>query len=140
MKKAGMAVMLIIIFFAGTLMPFTGQGENPEKIAIASEGETIHSQVADQGPRGAWLLFFNQEGDLVEAVENPFQHERSQAGVRCAEFLAEKEVTVFVAGQAGPKMKQVLDSRNIDFMAFSGTVDDALAQALKKDAVSNLDN
>ncbi|MGM0465926.1 MAG: NifB/NifX family molybdenum-iron cluster-binding protein [Acidobacteriota bacterium] len=41
------------------------------------------------------------------------------------------DVTIFVAGRIGGKMSEALESKGIDFISFSGTVEDAVTQALK---------
>jgi predicted Fe-Mo cluster-binding NifX family protein len=129
-KKTG-HILVCLIVLGGCLCLF-GQEPQPVKIAVASEGEAIDSQVSSQGARCAWLLFFDEEGKRTEALENPYRGERGSAGINCAELLAGKGVTVFVAGQIGRKMAAELKKDNIVFVPFSGSVKDALAQTLKE--------
>jgi len=130
--KIKMFFSLIFIFAAAGGLFLLGQQEQPEKIAIASDGETKESQVAEQGGRCDWFLFFNAEGELLETAENPYKNERGGAGVSSADFLADKKATVFVAGMVGGKMRDVLDSHEIEYISFSGTVEEALSHILQK--------
>lgn len=132
MKKTGIMFAFITIFIMGGLPLLSGSEEQTEKIAIASDGETIDSQVGYQGARSPWFLFFDQEGQLLEALENPHRYTRGNAGIKCAELLAEHEITVFVAGNVGEKMASALESNNITFIAFTGSVEDAIKHVLEE--------
>ena len=124
--------VFLSILFLGALLILSGQEEQPKKIAIASDGETIDSQVVNQGARCQWLLFFDEKGQLTEALENPYQQASREAGIKCTELLSDHEVTIFVAGNIGDKMAAALERKNIDFIAFSGTVKDAIKHVLEE--------
>jgi len=132
MKKSVMMCVFLMIFIMGGFLLVRSQDEQPKKIAIASEGETIDSQVEYKAARCHFLLLFDDNGQLTEAVENPYREQRGSAGLNCAELLAELEVTVFVAGNMGEKMAEVLEINDITFVAFEGTVKDALKHVLEK--------
>lgn len=125
-------LIFLNLFILGGLLILKGQEEQPKIIAIASDGEQIDSQVGSQGARCSWFLIFDQNGQLTEALENPYQQADRKAGVRCAELLADHGVTIFVAGNIGDKMGEALEGKNIDFIAFSGTVKDAIKQVLEE--------
>ena len=131
MNRIGTTLIFLSLLIIGGSLFLIGQEEQPKKIAIASEGDTIESQVENQGGRSSWFLFFDGKGELLEAIENPYKQEGGGAGVSCADFLAEKGVTVFVAGKVGNKMKAALENSSIAFISFSGTVENALAKALE---------
>ncbi|MGB7295452.1 MAG: NifB/NifX family molybdenum-iron cluster-binding protein [Candidatus Aminicenantales bacterium] len=130
MKKAGHIFLALIIL--GGWICLNGQEQQPVKIAVASEGEAVDSQVTNQGPRCSWFLLFDENGGLKEAIENPYREARGGAGVGCADLLAGKGVTVFVAGQVGGKMAAALENHGIAFVSFSGSVKDAVAHVLEK--------
>jgi predicted Fe-Mo cluster-binding NifX family protein len=132
MKKTIAALIFMTIFIWGTVPILGGRAEQPKKIAIASDGETMDSQVGKQGARCRWLLFFDEDGELTEALENPFWQQRGSAGINCAELLADKKVTVFIATNIGNKMAAVLDESDITFISHSGTVEEALKEILEK--------
>jgi predicted Fe-Mo cluster-binding NifX family protein len=131
MIKTGVIFNFCIIFIFGGLLTLKGQEEKPTKIAIASEGESLDSQVGSQGARCPWLLFFDEKGELTESLGNPYRDERGGAGIRCAKLLADNDVTIFVAGFVGNKMAGALEQHNITFISFSGTVEEAIAHVLK---------
>jgi predicted Fe-Mo cluster-binding NifX family protein len=130
-KRRSAPLIFLSLLIIGGFFILPGQEEPPKKIAVASEGDTVDSQVGNQAGRSSWFLFFDGEGELLEAIENPFKQEGGGAGVSCAGLLAEKRVTVLVAGKVGNKMRAALDSSRIAFILFSGTVENALAKALE---------
>jgi predicted Fe-Mo cluster-binding NifX family protein len=128
-KKLGFILLSLIIL--GGLFILNGNEEEPIKIAVSSDEETIDSQVSNLGARSPWFLLFDEQGSLTNTLENPYRNQR-QAGVKCAEFLKNQNVTVFVAGNVGPKMGAALESMGIAFIPFSGSVKEGVNQVLKK--------
>jgi predicted Fe-Mo cluster-binding NifX family protein len=134
MKKSYKILFVVCFCFLLTTSLFilNGQENKTDKIAIASGGETTDSQVEFQGGRAHWLIFFNDNGEIIETLENPFYQDRSQAGVKCAELLADKKISIFVAGNIGNKMADALEDFEITFISFTGTVEEAIAHILEK--------
>jgi predicted Fe-Mo cluster-binding NifX family protein len=125
MKSIAMAIYLILL-----LVPLSIAGqERTEKIAIASEGKTIASSVGGKAARCKYFLIFDKEGQLAEVLENPCRNASSGAGSMTADFLAQEEVTLLVAGNIGYKMIAALDTKKIAHLQFSGTVEKALEHA-----------
>ena len=131
MKKTRFGFVILSAFIFGGLLIVGAQGKEPIKIAVASDGETVDSQVGEKAARCRWLLFFDEEGKLTETLENPYRDERGGAGTSCAELLAENKITVFVAGFVGNKMAAALERNNITFVPFTGTVKDAIEHVLE---------
>ncbi len=118
----------ILLLIASAAIPSSGAGGEPAlNIAVACDGETLEAQVVNKGPRGRYLQFFDEKGDLLEVCENPYWEQVGSAGVSCADFIAEKGATVFVAGMVGSKMEEALDRNQITFISFQGTVNEAVA-------------
>jgi predicted Fe-Mo cluster-binding NifX family protein len=132
MELRNASLILISLFILGGLCSVEGQDAQKKKIAVASEGETADSRVSSQGARCPWLLFFDEDGKLAEALENPYRETRGGAGTECAGLLAEHSATHFIAVHIGDKMAAALEDRNIAFVSFSGTVKDAVAHILEK--------
>jgi predicted Fe-Mo cluster-binding NifX family protein len=121
----------ILLLIASAAVPSSWANEKPVlKIAVACDGETLEAQVVKKGPRGQYLQFFDKKGDLLEVCENPYWEQVGGAGVNCADFIAEKGATVFVAGMVGSKMEGILDKNQITFKSFQGTVNEAVAFVL----------
>jgi predicted Fe-Mo cluster-binding NifX family protein len=131
MKQSCAILIFSIMFILGGFAALSGQDERPTKIAIASEGETMESQVGSQAARCPWFLFFDEKGELTETIENPHREEKGGAGIKCAKLLADNDITIFVAGFVGDKMADALEQHNITFISFSGTVEEAIAHVLK---------
>jgi len=123
--------MIVSITFLLLFLPFL-LGEEKVIIAVASEGETMEADVSLLAARGPYFLIFDSEGELVEAVENPYKDNRGGAGVAAANFLAGKNVTIVIAGNFGNKMIAALKAKEIDYFEFEGIVEDAIRKILKK--------
>lgn len=132
MKKTGIILIFLFVLLMGNSLILMGQEERLEKIAIAADRDTIESRVENQGARCIWFLFFDEKGMLIEALENPYKQEKGGAGISSANFLAQKEITIFVAGNVGDKMRSALESNEITFIAFSGSVKDAITHVLEE--------
>lgn len=130
MKK--IKILIICLCLAASLFIINGQENKTEKIAIAADGEKMDSRVESQGGRAQCFILLNEKGEIIEALENPFYQERNQAGVQCAGLLAEKNVTIFVAGNIGNKMADALEDFDIAFISFTGTIEEAIAHVLEK--------
>lgn len=126
MKKINTKILIVCLCLAASLFILNGQENKSEKIAIAADGKKMDSKVEFQGGRAQWLIFFDEKGEILESLENPFYQDRSQAGVKCAEFLEEKNITIFAAGNIGNKMAEVLKDFDITFVSFTGTVKEAI--------------
>ncbi len=136
-KKTCMVGILVLLVLG--IFPIIGGQEKPSlKIAVACDGKTPDTQVAYKGARGQYLQFFDEKGKLLELHESPFWKHDRRAGVGCAGFLAEKKATIFVAGMVGDKMKGALEGQQITFMAFEGTVKEAVAFVLSKKPASKI--
>lgn len=132
MIKINTKILIFCLLLTAAFFITNGQENKPQKIAIAADGEKMDSKVEFQGGRPQWLMFFDDNGEFIEALENPFYQEQSQAGVKCAELLEEKNITIYVAGNIGNKMAAVLEDFDITFVTFTGTVEEAITHVLEK--------
>jgi predicted Fe-Mo cluster-binding NifX family protein len=106
--------------------------DQTEKYAIASAGKEMNSSVCAKAARCQYFLLFDQEGKPKGVLENPHKDASTGAGPMTADFLAQKEVTVLVAGNVGYKMMDALRANNIIHLKFTGTVEKALEHVLKE--------
>jgi len=125
-----MILVGVLLLIASAAIPSSGAGGAALKIAVACDGETLEAQVINKGARGQYLQFFDEKGDLLEVCENPYWEQVGSAGISCADFIAEKGATVFVAETVGSKMEEALDKNQITFKSFQGTVNEAVAFVL----------
>jgi len=127
MLKIWIISMTIVLMFQPHLM-----GEEKVVIAVASDGETLKAAVSDVAARCPYFLIVDSKGTLLEAVENPYKDNKGGAGASAANFLAEKNVTIIIAGNFGNKMKDALETNEIAYFAFEGIVEDAIQKILKE--------
>jgi predicted Fe-Mo cluster-binding NifX family protein len=69
----------------------------------------------------------------LKVVENPYKDTRGGAGVSAANFLAEENVSIVIAGNCGSKMKDALEAQKIAFFEFEGIVEEAIKKILEKE-------
>ena len=126
-------ILIVLITFVLLLQPHV-MGEEKVLIAVASDGETLKANVSQTAARCPYFLIVDSKGKLLEAVENPYKDTRGGAGVSAANFLAEKNVTVVIAGNCGSKMKNALEAQEITFFKFVGIVEEAIQKILEKES------
>lgn len=96
------------------------------KIAIASEDKGMDSEVSVKGGRAPYYLIF-EDKKLLETVKNPFAIGGGGAGWSVAYMLAEKDVSLVIAGEIGPKMKAALQEKKIELKEVVGkTVEEVI--------------
>jgi len=100
-----------------------------QKIAIASEGKDIDSEISLRGGRAPYYLVF-EDKKLKEAIKNPFAVGGGGAGFSVAYMLADKKVDLVILGRAGPNMEFALKQKNIKFKEASGKVKEYIEKQL----------
>ncbi len=124
---------IMVVFITLALMfPPCSAGEEDVIIAVASDGKTLKDSVSQLAARCPYFLFIDGTGKLLEAVDNPYADTRGGAGVSAADFLAERNVTIVIAGRFGDKMKNVLETKEIAYFESQGTVEEAIRKVLEK--------
>ena len=96
------------------------------KIAVATTGPEKIAAISQQAGRSLFFLFFDGKGNFLEAAENPSRDRSRNAGPRAALFLADKGVTLVIAGDFGNKMKQVLEEHHIKYIKKTGVANNAV--------------
>lgn len=127
-KKEVSIVSLILLLLISSFVHAAEKG----KIAVAVQGKEITAQVSEVAGRSPHFLIFDQDGKLLEAVDNPHQADRRGAGGSVASFLAQKGVVFVVAGEFGEKMSQALKAKGIGYLEFHGSGQDALKRTLEE--------
>ena len=89
------------------------------KIAIASEGKNIESEISPKGGRTPYYLVFENK-KLVETIKNPFAVGGGGAGWSVTHMLADKKVDLVICGRIGPNMEMALKQKGIKFREESG--------------------
>ena len=101
------------------------------KIAVAADSKEKTTTISELAARSPFFLFFDANGNLVEAVENPLKDLSGGAGPRAAEFLAGRGTTLLISENVGNKMKQALADYQIEYIEKKGVIDDVVQEWLK---------
>lgn len=101
------------------------------RIAVAAEGNEITAGISKMAAKSPYFLIFDEAGNLVEALENPYRSAGRGAGRSIVPFMAEKGVTFVVAGKFGENMMQGMESRGIKYLVFDGSIEAALKRVLE---------
>lgn len=96
-----------------------------QRIAIASEGKDIDSEISLRGARAPYYLIFENK-KLIETIKNPFAIGSGGAGWSVAYMLADKKIDLVVAGRFGPNMEFALKEKKIKFKEMSGKIKDTI--------------
>jgi predicted Fe-Mo cluster-binding NifX family protein len=96
------------------------------KIAIASLEKNETSQISDRAGRAPYYLIFDENGELLEVIDNPFSFGGGGAGFSVAKMLADKGIDIIVAGKFGDKMIGAIEERGLKYFEITGTAKEAL--------------
>jgi len=124
--------IVIVLIMVVLMFPPCSVGEEDVIIAVASEGKTLKDSVSQVAARCPYFLFIDGTGKLLEAVDNPYEDTRGSAGVSAANFLAERNVTIVIAGMFGNKMKNVLETKEISYFESQGIVEEVIKKVLEE--------
>ena len=90
------------------------------KIAITSQGPTLEDNVDPRFGRCACFIIYDLDTDKFEAVENPYATAGGGAGVQSAQLMADKDVSVVLTGNPGPKASATFQAADIKAVNTSG--------------------
>lgn len=100
------------------------------KIAIASSGKDLDSQVDSRFGRCPYFLIVDSETEEFEVVENIAGQAARGAGISAAQVIANKGVGAVIAGNFGPNAVNVLSASKIKI--FGGVFGITTKEAVKK--------
>ena len=101
------------------------------KIAVAASSKTAKASVSNMAAKCPYYLIFNNKGELIEVIDNPYRDASGGAGPSAANFLAQRDIDIIVAGSFGSKMIDALRNSGKTHFEFKGRVDDAVKSVLK---------
>jgi len=103
------------------------------KIAIASVSRNENAEINPRPGRARFYLLFDERGELLEVVSNPFSRGGGGAGFGVAKMLADKGVDVVVGGQFGENMEGVLRERGLKYYEITGSVREGLVRVIEQE-------
>lgn len=101
------------------------------KIAVAATRRDENAEVSPRPGRSTFYLIFDEGGNLLEVMPNPFCRGGGGAGFGVAKMLQDKEVDIVVGGRFGENMEGALRGRGLRYQAMVGPVKEAIMQVLK---------
>jgi len=123
--------MIAMVLFSSSVV--FAQAQQGQIIAVAATDKTEKAQVSKEAARPPYYLIFDEHGKLVEVMPNPSCDVFRGAGPKVANFLAEKNVTVVIAGDFGHKMTNALDEEGITYYKGTGMVKKAVQEFIRQD-------
>ncbi|MCK4336273.1 MAG: hypothetical protein KAT94_03740 [Candidatus Aenigmarchaeota archaeon] len=102
------------------------------RIAVASLGKDEDSEISEKAGRSPYYLIFDEKGELLEGISNPFAIGGGGAGFGVAKMLADKGVSVLIAGKFGPNMTGAMKGRGLKCREVRGNSKQAVLKVLKK--------
>ena len=127
MKKVILVVGLILFLNAVVF----AQPQQAQIIAVAALERTEKGQVSQKAARAPYYLIFDWSGKILEVIPNPFFDAAGGAGPKVADLLAEKNVTVVVAGAFGYKMTKALEAKGIKLHETTGIVKKTVEELIR---------
>ena len=100
------------------------------KIAVAAVGKDENSEISPRAGRSKFFLIFDDAGNLLEVVSNPFSRGGGGAGFGVAKMLADKKVDIVIGRQKGEHMEEALQARGLKYHEMTGAAKDAVALIL----------
>ena len=95
------------------------------KIAIASLGKDINSEISAEAGRSPYYLIF-EDKELIEVWKNIFSIGGGGAGTSIAKVMSDKKVDKIISAAIGEKMLAGLTEKNINYEKKTGVVKDVL--------------
>ena len=101
------------------------------KIAVAAGSKSAKASVSNIAAKCPYYLIFNNKGELIEVIDNPYKDTSRGAGPLAANFLVQRDIDIIVAESFGSKMIDALRNSGKTHFEFKGRVDDAVKRVLK---------
>ncbi len=97
-------------------------------LPVAVDEENENASVSERAGRASYYLVFDEKGNLLETLANPFARGGGGAGYGVAKMLSDKKVDIVIAGKMGDNMKEALASRGLKFEEASGSAKNVVAK------------
>jgi predicted Fe-Mo cluster-binding NifX family protein len=123
LMKRLISIVLVALFLASGL----AFAEQKGKILVATKQKSPEASVSELAAQAPYFLIFDEKGNLVEAIDNPFKG-KNEAGKILLGFLVEKGVTAIVGRDYCGDIIGMLKNKGITAYNFEGSA----AEAAKK--------
>ncbi len=102
------------------------------KICITAMGEGLDAQFEPRFGRCHYFIIWDNENNSFEAIANPNIDADSGAGIQSAQLVVNKNVSMVISGEVGPKAEQVLKTATIKIVnETNGVIKDIIEKYAK---------
>ncbi len=119
-------IMLAVLLVVSVL----AFAEQKGKICVATQEKSSEAAVSDKAALAPYLLIFDEKGNLVETIDNPFK-EKKDAGKLMADFLAKKGATAVIGTDYCGDIIGILKNKGVTAYNFEGSVAEAVTKLVK---------
>ena len=98
---------------------------------IASDGNTENANVSSKASRCAYYVFLDDEGKVLETLQNPHKDVHGGASSKLLALLEKKKVSRMIASNFGDKLIGFLEANHIKYIVYKGDINSAI-QSLQK--------
>lgn len=89
-------------------------------VAITSEGPDLDSMVDLRFGRCGYFIIYDLESGTFESIKNPNATAGGGAGVQSAQLMADRNVSVVITGNPGPKASATFQAADIRVVSVEG--------------------
>lgn len=110
-------------------------------VIVSSLGPTLDDRVDDRFGRATYLLVVDEEGALVETIDNNANRNALQgAGIGTAEIVSSRDVSAVLTGHLGPKAFDALKTAGVEGYSASGLTVREAVKAYMQGTLESLDS
>ncbi|MCK9327053.1 MAG: hypothetical protein M0P69_16290 [Bacteroidales bacterium] len=91
------------------------------KAIMTSTGNHLDSKLDSRFGRCEFFVVYDTESGSVEFIPNPNKDLKEGAGIASVELVASKNPDLIISGEFGPKIKNLLDSLQIQLVVIQDT-------------------
>lgn len=126
-----MKKLLFIVSALLVLVSSLAFAEQKGKIIVATQEKSPSTAVSDKAALAPYFLIFDEKGNLIETIDNPFQKQSLVAGKLLADFLPEKGVTAIIGTDYCGDIIGILKSKGATAYNFNGSAAEAVAKLVQ---------
>ena len=121
-----MSAVLVVLFLVAS-MAFA---EQEGKICASTKEKSPEAAVSDKAGLAPYFLIFDEKGNLVETIDNPFKERKLEAGHLMVGFLADKGVTAVIGRDYCGDIIGILKNKGISPYNFEGSAAEAVTKVV----------
>ena len=114
------------------LMVMVCSGLFSDIIAVASNGNSLSSNISSKASRCNYYIFIDENGKTLEVLQNPHKDVMGGASSKLIDMIQNKKVSHLVASSFGSKLIASLNSHNIKYTIYEGKISTFIKNVIKK--------